>query len=155
LPEFWGRFRERIPIAALTPGGQGLVAGLLQKRDGAWFLQDSSGAYQLPQAAMDGLGLNAPAWIALHLVQNGQVDLSHYQPLQLAPEQLIELARADRLRQRLAIHGEIRNFFREQTFLEVDTPWLGTLSGYLPGRGAVAAHLAGTAHEAALRSWFR
>lgn len=122
MPEFWGRFRERIPIAALTPTGQGLVAGLLQQRDGAWFLQDSSGVFRLPQTAMDALNASAPAWVAMQLGADGRVELCHHQALALDSQLQGALARADRLRQRLAIHGEIRAFFREQSFLEVDTP---------------------------------
>ncbi len=121
MPEFLGRFRERITIRTLAMMGRGLVAGLLRREGERWMLQDSSGSWGLPLATMAALDLATPAWVALYL-EGDQVVVHHHQPLECDSASQRELARSQRLRLRLAIHREIRAFFLQADFIEVDTP---------------------------------
>ena len=129
MPQYLGLFESRITIAAFFLSGRGLVAGFRDAGD--TFLQDTTGRLELPTDVLNQLG-PGPDWLALEVAADGSRRLVYHQVVDPSPEVRDLRRRAQLLESRSRIHAEVRAFFREQGFLEADTPLVVPCPGMEP-----------------------
>ena len=118
VPASIGCFKSRISIAAFLRCGRGMVAGILESRQGRWVLSDTSGELVIPFHQH----LTPPCWAALDYENRQQFQVRYVQKIN--PDQTFQRMRmrAHPMRKRWHMYQAIRTFFLDRDFLEADTP---------------------------------
>ena len=119
MPTNFERLKGRQSIAAFLAKKVGTVAGFLRTdHKGRCVLRDVSGEMVLP----DNLAVVAPCWLGLSFTDDGQTEVLYQQSVNANSEVTRLQADYGQLKRRWSIYQEVRRFFLEQEFLEVDTP---------------------------------
>lgn len=134
MPQWVGRFRERLPCSSYPASGVGLWAGDLLFRGETAILRDQSGSFLLSEAMLSLLPCRQDALAAFEF-KNGKPALLYWQARK-APLPRKTWAGQNR---RWAIHHAVRTFFAREGFLEVDTPHRVLNPGMEPYLDAFAA----------------
>jgi lysyl-tRNA synthetase class 2 len=130
LTQWIGTFKGRVSIAAFLVSGKGLIAG---RRDaGGSQLRDDSGVCPLPESILEQLDNTAAYWLALDMRAPDQGTPVYIQ--QVHPSAEVARARENHEvhQKRWTIHQNVRRFFLDTGFTEVDTPLIVSCPGMEP-----------------------
>ena len=116
---------------------QGLVAGF--REAGSPLLRDHSGSLPLPDSIVKRLIPDRAYWLAVSFRADCEPELHYHQVIENSPEVSRFHRHFEAYQKRWDIHREVRSFFLDDGFVEVDTPVRVACPGMEPYLDSFAA----------------